>query len=170
MTSLKGGWILFAISVNRLAGPSHKFGPVIAFVFFLNESGGLLVDGADVSDGGGITLGFGRFIFALGFSTKNESTQIVSPLAVFITLPRMFFFMMAVLDSDGREPFVGLERLWYVLPVVWHRCLGWGLMNRPHPDLRQQTGYRTFAEARRLWFEDPRAWLKLEDRFEIGST
>ena len=38
------------ISVNRLAGLSLIFGPLIAFVFFLIEPGGLLIDNADVSD------------------------------------------------------------------------------------------------------------------------
>ena len=38
------------ISVNRLAGLSLIFGPIIAFVFFLIEPGGLLIDSADVSD------------------------------------------------------------------------------------------------------------------------
>ncbi len=38
------------ISVNRLAGLSLIFGPIIAFVFFLIEPGGLLIDNAKVSD------------------------------------------------------------------------------------------------------------------------
>ena len=38
------------ISVNRVAGLSLIFGPLIAFVFFLIEPGGLLIDSADVSD------------------------------------------------------------------------------------------------------------------------
>ena len=38
------------ISVNRLAGLSLIFGPIIAFVFFLIEPGGLLIDSAKVSD------------------------------------------------------------------------------------------------------------------------
>ncbi len=38
------------ISVNRLAGLSLIFGPIIAFVFFLVEPGGLLIDNASVSD------------------------------------------------------------------------------------------------------------------------
>ena len=38
------------ISVNRLAGLSLIFGPIIAFIFFLIEPGGLLIDSADVSD------------------------------------------------------------------------------------------------------------------------
>ena len=38
------------IAVNRLAGLSLIFGPIIAFVFFLVEPGGLLIDNASVSD------------------------------------------------------------------------------------------------------------------------
>ena len=38
------------IAVNRLAGLSLIFGPVIAFVFFLVEPGGLIIDSAEVSD------------------------------------------------------------------------------------------------------------------------
>ena len=38
------------ISVNRLAGLSLIFGPIIAFVFFLIEPGGLLIDSATASD------------------------------------------------------------------------------------------------------------------------
>ena len=38
------------ISVNRLAGLSLILGPIIAFVFFLMEPGGLLIDSAKVSD------------------------------------------------------------------------------------------------------------------------
>ena len=38
------------ISVNRLAGLSLIFGPIVAFVFFLIEPGGLLIDSASVSD------------------------------------------------------------------------------------------------------------------------
>ena len=38
------------ISVNRLTGLSLIFGPTIAFVFFLIEPGGLLIDSVDVSD------------------------------------------------------------------------------------------------------------------------
>ena len=44
------------ISVNRLAGLSLILGPVIAFVFFLIEPGGLLIDSADVSDAVGTIM------------------------------------------------------------------------------------------------------------------
>ena len=38
------------ISVNRLAGLSLIFGPLIAFVFFLIEPGGMFIDSATASD------------------------------------------------------------------------------------------------------------------------
>ena len=38
------------ISVNRLAGMSLIFGPVVAFIFFLLEPGGIFIDSAKVSD------------------------------------------------------------------------------------------------------------------------
>ena len=221
------------ISVNRLAGLSLIFGPIIAFVFFLIEPGGLLIDSAEVSDAvgsikakganaaltnvtniaiilglalilsglyalmrnvtlqgngkafaqmgffmifvgltgwilaggmdfiladaqtsdqiqgsvpvyyagsallyaGGIALGFGGFIFALGLSTRDEFNRIVSLLAAVINLAVMVFFMMAVLSNDGRDTFITLARGFYVLLVIWYGYLGFGLMNRPDPDL-----------------------------------
>ena len=223
------------ISVNRLAGLSLIFGPIIAFVFFLIEPGGLLIDSTEVSDAvgtitakgsnaaltnvtniaiilglalilsglyalmrnvtlegngkafvqmgffmifvgltgwimsggmdfiladaqtseqisgsvpvyyagsalfyaGGITLGFGGFIFALGLSTRDDFNQIVSLLAALVSLAVMVFFMMAVLDNDGRDTFISLARACYVLLVIWYGYLGVGLMNRPDPDLWQ---------------------------------
>ena len=41
------------LSVNKLAGLSLIFGPLIAFVFFLIEPGGLLVERVKLSDAGG---------------------------------------------------------------------------------------------------------------------
>ena len=223
------------ISVNRLAGLSLIFGPIIAFVFFLIEPGGLLIDSAEVSDAvgtitakgsnaaltnvtniaiilglalilsglyalmrnvtlegngkafvqmgffmifvgltgwimsggmdfiladaqtseqisgsvpvyyagsalfyaGGITLGLGGFIFALGLSTRDDFNRIVSLLAALVSLAVMVFFMMAVLDNDGRDTFISLARACYVLLVIWYGYLGVGLMNRPDPDLWQ---------------------------------
>ena len=223
------------ISVNRLAGLSLIFGPIIAFVFFLIEPGGLLIDSAKVSDAvgsitakgsnaaltnitniaiilglalivsglyalmrnvtlqgngkalvqmgffmifigltgwilaggidfiladaqtsdqvsgsvpvyyagsaflyaGGITLGFGGFIFALGLSTRDDFNQIVSLLAALVSLAVMVFFMLAVLSNDGRDTFISLARSFYVLLVIWYGYLGFGLMNRPDPDLWQ---------------------------------
>ena len=223
------------ISVNRLAGLSLIFGPIIAFVFFLIEPGGLLIDSADVSDAvgtitakganaaltnvtnigiivglalilsglyalmrnvtlqgngkalvqmgffmifvgltgwilaggmdfiladaqtgdqitgsvpvyyagsalvyaGGIALGLGGFIFALGLSTRDDFSRIVSLLAALVSLAVMVFFMVAILDNDGRDTFITLARGFYVLLVIWYGYLGFGLMNRPDPDLWQ---------------------------------
>ena len=45
------------ISVNRLAGLSLIFGPLIAFIFFLVEPGGLLIGSAQLSDAvGSVTV------------------------------------------------------------------------------------------------------------------
>ena len=223
------------ISVNRLAGLSLIFGPIIAFVFFLIEPGGLLIDSAKVSDAvatiqakstnealtnvtniaiilgislilsglyalmrnvtlqgngkalvqmgffmilvgltgwilsggidfiladaqtsdqvmgsvpvyyvgsalvyaGGIALGFGGFIFALGLSTRDDFNRIISLLAALVSLAVMVFFVIAVLNNDGRDTFISLARSFYVLLVIWYGYLGVGLMNRPDPDLWQ---------------------------------
>ncbi len=223
------------ISVNRLAGLSLIFGPIIAFVFFLIEPGGLLIDSAEVSDAvgtitakgsnaaltnvtniaiilgislilsglyalmrnvtlqgngkalaqmgffmilvgltgwiltsgidfiladaqtpdqvmgtvpvyyvgsallyaGGVALGFGGFIFALGLSTRDDFNRIISLLAALVSLAVMVFFMIAILNNDGRDTFIGLARSFYVLLVIWYGYLGFGLMNRPDPDLWQ---------------------------------
>ncbi len=224
-----------AISVNRLAGLSLILGPIIAFVFFLIEPGGLLIDSADVSDAvgsitakganaaltnvtnigiilglviilsglyalmrnvtlqgngkalvqmgffmifigltgwilaggmdfiladaqtsdqimgsvpvyyigsallyaGGITLGFGGFIFALGLSTRDDFNRIISLLAALVSLAVMVFFIIAVLSNDGLDTFITLARGFYVLLVIWYGYLGFVLMNRPDPDLWQ---------------------------------
>ena len=223
------------ISVNRLAGLSLIFGPIIAFVFFLLEPGGLLIDPAKVTDAigsitakgsnaaltkvtniaiilglavilsglyalmrnvtlqgngkalvqmgffmifigltgwilaggmdfiladaqtsdqisgnvpvyqvgsaflyaGGIALGFGGFIFALGLSTRDDFNRIISLLAALVSLAVMVFFMLAVLDTDARDTFISLARSFYVLLVIWYGYLGFGLMKRPDPDLWQ---------------------------------
>ncbi|MXZ23750.1 MAG: hypothetical protein F4Y80_02590 [Caldilineaceae bacterium SB0665_bin_21] len=223
------------ISVNRLAGLSLIFGPIIAFVFFLLEPGGMLIDSADFSDPtgsitakganaaltkvtnimiilglslilsglyalmrnvtlqgngkalvqmgffiifvgltgwtlaggidfiladvqssdqigesvpvynvgtalffpGGIALGFGGFIFALGLSTRKEFNRIISLLAALVSLAVMVFFMIAILHNGGRETFISLARGSYVLLVIWYGYLGMRLMNRPDPDLWQ---------------------------------
>ena len=223
------------ISVNRVAGLSLIFGPLVAFIFFLIEPGGLLIDSADVSDAvgsitakganavltnitniaiilglalilsglyalmrnvtlqgngkafvqlgffmlfvglagwilaggtdfiladaqtsqqiqesvpvynagyalfyaGGIVIGFGGFIFALGLSTRDEFNRIVSLLAALINLAVMVFFMIAILSNDGRDTFITLARGFYVLLVIWYGYLGFVLMNRPDPDLWQ---------------------------------
>ena len=223
------------IAVNKLAGLSLIFGPIIAFVFFLIEPGGLLIDTAEVSDSvgtisaksgnaaltnvtnigiilglalilsglyalmrnvtlqgngkafvqlgffmmfvglsgwilsggmdfiladaetdaqisgsvpvfyvgsallyaGGITLGFGGCIFALGLSTRDDFSRIISLLAALVSAALMVFFMLAVLSNDGRDTFIGLARSLYVLLVIWYGYLGVGLMKRPDPELWQ---------------------------------
>ncbi len=222
------------ISVNRLAGLSLIFGPLIAFVFFLVEPGGLLIDSAETSDAvgtitaksgkaaltnvtniaiilslslilsglyalmrnvtlqgngkalvqmgffmvfvgltgwilaggidfiladsqpsdlsvsvpvyytgsallyaGGIALGFGGFIFALGLSTRDDFNRIISLLAALVSLAVMVFFMIAILNNDARDAFIALARGFYVLLVIWYGYLGFGLMKRPDPDLWQ---------------------------------
>ena len=221
------------IPVNRIAGLSLIFGPIIAFVFFLIEPGGLLIDSVQVSDAigtvtakganaaltnitnigiilglslilsglyalmrnvtlqgngkafvqmgffmilvgltgwilangmdfiladaqtsdqiggsvpvyyvgsallyaGGLALGFGGFIFALGLSTRDDFNQIISLLAALVSLAVMVFFMIAILDNGARDTFITLARGCYVLLVIWYGYLGFGLMNRPDPDL-----------------------------------
>ncbi|MXY46661.1 MAG: hypothetical protein F4Y44_06660 [Chloroflexi bacterium] len=223
------------ISVNRLAGLSLIFGPLIAFIFFLIEPGALLIDSAKVTDAvgsitsksanaaltkitnmgiilgialiisglyalmrnvtlqgngkafaqtgffmilvgltgwiltsgidfvladaqtgdqimgsvpvyytgaaifyaGGIALGFGGFVFALGLSTREDFNRIISLLAALISLAVMVFFMIAILSNDGRDTFITVARSCYVLLVIWYGYLGLGLMNRPDPDLWQ---------------------------------
>ena len=223
------------ISVNRLTGLSLIFGPLIAFIFFLIEPGGLLIDSADVSDAvgsitakgsnaaltnvtniaiilslalivsglyalmrnvtlqgngkalvqmgffmifiglagwmlaggmdfiladaqtseqiggtvpvyyagsallyaGGITLGFGGFIFALGLSTRDDFNGVIALLAAAVSLAVMIFFIVAILHNDGRDTFITLARSFYVLLVIWYGYLGVGLMKRPDPDLWQ---------------------------------
>ena len=223
------------ISVNRLAGLSLIFGPIIAFVFFLIEPGGLLIDSVEGSDAvgsitakgsnaaltnvtniaiilgltlilsglyalmrnvtlqgngkalvqmgffmilvgltgwilaggmdfiladaqtseqisgsvpvyyvgsallyaGGIALGFGGFIFALGLSTRDDFNRIISLLAALVSLAVMVFFMVAILSNDSRDTFISLARSFYVLLVIWYGYLGYGLMKRPDPDLWQ---------------------------------
>ena len=223
------------ISVNRVAGLSLIFGPIIAFVFFLIEPGGLLIDSADVSDAvgsitakgangaltkvtniaiilglalilsglyalmrnvtlqgngkalvqmgffvifvgltgwilsngmdfilaeaqtgdqieaivpvyhasfalvyaGGITLGFGGFLFALGLSTRDDFNRMISLLAALVSLAVMVFFIIAILNNGGRDTFLTLARGCYVLLVIWYGYLGIGLMSRPDPDLWQ---------------------------------
>ena len=86
---------------------------------------------------GGIAMGFGGFIFALGLSTRDDFNRIVSLLASLVSLAVMVFFVIAILNNDGRDTFIGLARGFYVLLVIWYGYLGVGLMNRPDPDLWQ---------------------------------
>ena len=57
---------------------------------------------------GGITLGFGGFIFALGLSTRDDFNRIISLLAALVSLAVMVFFILAVLSNDGRDTFISL--------------------------------------------------------------
>ena len=224
------------MSVNRLAGLSLIFGPLIAFVFFLIEPGGLFIDSVKVSDAtgtitakgsnealtnitniaiilglalilsglyalmrnvtlqgngkalvqmgffmtfvgvagwilsggidfiladaqspeqiagsvsvfyvgsalfyaGGITLGFGGFIFALGLSTRDDFSQIISLLAALASLIIMVCFVVAILDNGSRDTFITIARGFYVLLVIWYGYLGIGMMNRHDPELWKQ--------------------------------
>lgn len=221
------------ISVNRLAGLSLIFGPVVAFIFFLIEPGGLFIDNAKVTDAigsitakgdnpeltnvtniaillglaliisglyalmrnvtlqgngkalvqmgffmmfagligwmfsggmdfvladaqtseqvtasvpvynagvgliyaGGITLGFGGMLFALGLSTREDFNRIVALLAALVSLAILVFYALAILDNDSRDTFITMARGCYVLLVIWFGYLGIGLMNRPDPEL-----------------------------------
>ena len=86
---------------------------------------------------GGITLGLGGFIFAVGLSTRDEFNRIISLLAALVSLAVMVFFIRAVLYNDGLDTFITLARGFYVLLVIWYGYLGFVLMNRPDPDLWQ---------------------------------
>ena len=43
----------------------------------------------------------------------------------------------AYINNDDRDTFITLARGCYVLLVIWYGYLGFGLMNRPDPDLWQ---------------------------------
>ena len=86
---------------------------------------------------GGIAVGFGGFIFALGLSTRDDFNRMISLLAALVSLAVMVFFMIAVLYNDGLDTFITLARGFYVLLVIWYGYLGFVLMNRPDPDLWQ---------------------------------
>ena len=86
---------------------------------------------------GGITVGFGGFIFALGLSTRDDFNRIISLLAALVSLAIMVFFIIVMLNNDGRDTFLTLARGCYVLLVIWYGYLGFGLMNRPDPELWQ---------------------------------
>ena len=224
------------ISVNRLAGLSLIFGPLIAFVFFLIEPGGMFIDSATASDSvgnitakgsnaaltnitniaiiiglalilsglyalmrnvtlqgngkalvqmgffmmlvgltgwilsggldfiladaatpeqiagsvpvyyvgsgllyaGGIAMGFGTFLFALGLSTREDFNQMVSLLAGLVGIVVMVCFLVAILDNGSRDTFISIARGLYVLLVIWFGYLGIGLANKPDPDLWKQ--------------------------------
>ena len=221
------------LSVNKLAGLSLIFGPIIAFVFFLIEPAGLFIDSADASDAvgtimakgsntaltnvtnmvvifglslilfglyalmrnvtlkgngkalvqmgfwlllvglagwmlsggvdfiladaqtqqqvagsipvyyvgsafvyaGGITLGLGGALFALGLSTRDDFNQIISLLAAIVSLAVMVCFIIAILNNDVLDTFITIARSMYILLVIWWGYLGIGLINKPDPEL-----------------------------------
>ena len=86
---------------------------------------------------GGMALGFGGFIFASGLSTRDDFNRIISLLAALVSLAVMVFFTIAVVNNDGRDTFITLDRGFYVLLIIWYGYLGFVLMNRPDPDLWQ---------------------------------
>ena len=86
---------------------------------------------------GGIALGFGGSIFASGLSTRDDFNRIISLLAALVSLAVMVFFTIAVVNNDGRDTFITLDRGFYVLLIIWYGYLGFVLMNRPDPDLWQ---------------------------------
>ena len=103
----------------------------------IRESVPVFYVGSALLYAGGLAVGFGGFIFALGLSTKDDSNQVISLLAALVSLAVMVFFMMAILNNDGRDTFLTLARGCYVLLVIWYGYLGFGLMNRPDPELWQ---------------------------------
>ena len=223
------------LSVNKLAGLSLIFGPIIAFVFFLIEPGGLFIDSADVSNAvgnitakasnaaltnitnmvvilglalilfglyalmrnvtlkgngkafvqmgffmllvgmagwilsggvdfiladantdqkiagrvpvyyagsalvyvGGLTIGLGGFILALGLSTRDDFNQMISLLAALVSLVVMICFLIAILNNDNLDTFITIARGFYGLLAIWYVYLGIGLVNKPDPDLWQ---------------------------------
>ena len=86
---------------------------------------------------GGMALGFGGFIFGSGLSTRDDFNRIISLLAALVSLAVMVFLTIAVVNNDGRDTFITLDRGFYVLLIVWYGYLGFILMNRPDPDLWQ---------------------------------
>ena len=85
------------ISVNRLAGLSLIFGPLIAFVFFLLEPGGLLIDTAKVSDAvGSITARSGN-------ETLTNVTNIGIIVGLALILSGLYALMRNVtLQGNGK--------------------------------------------------------------------
>ena len=85
------------ISVNRLAGLSLIFGPIIAFVFFLIEPGGLLIDSAEVSDSVGTIKAKG------GNAALTNVTNIAIILGLSLILSGLYALMRNVtLQGNGK--------------------------------------------------------------------
>ena len=147
------------ISVNRLAGLSLIFGPIIAFVFFLIEPGGLLIDSADPSDAVGNITAKGSN------AALTNITNIAIILGLALILSGLYALMRNVtLEGNGKAfaqmgffmVFVGLTG-WiftggidFILAdaetseqISWNRCR---LLRRLGPLLRR----RHHARIRRL--------------------
>ena len=85
------------IHVNWLAGLSLIFGPTIAFVFFLVEPGGLLIDSADVSDAVGTITAKGAN------ATLTNVTNIAIILGLALILSGLYALMRNVtLQGNGK--------------------------------------------------------------------
>ena len=85
------------ISVNRLAGLSLIFGPVIAFVFFLLEPGGLFIDSAEVSDS------VGNITAKSGNAALTNITNIAIVLGLTLILSGLYALMRNVtLQGNGK--------------------------------------------------------------------
>jgi len=85
------------ISVNRLAGLSLIFGPTIAFVFFLMEPGGLLIDSAKLSDAVGSIAAKGAN------ATLTNITNIGIILGLMLILSGLYALMRNVtLQGNGK--------------------------------------------------------------------
>ena len=86
---------------------------------------------------GGLTIGLGGFVFALGLSTRDDFNQMISMLAALVSLVVMICFLIAILNNDNLDTFITIARGFYGLLVIWYVYLGIGLVNKPDPDLWQ---------------------------------
>ena len=77
------------ISVNRLAGLSLIFGPLIAFVFFLIEPGGLFIDSVDPTD----TVG------AITAKASNASLTKITNIAIVLGLAMILSGLYALMRN-----------------------------------------------------------------------
>ena len=85
------------ISVNRLAGLSLIFGPIVAFVFFLIEPGGLLIDSAEPSDAVGTITAKGAN------AALTNVTNIAIILGLALILSGLYALMRNVtLEGNGK--------------------------------------------------------------------
>ncbi len=90
------------IAVNRVAGLSLIFGPLIAFVFFLIEPGGLLIDSADVSDAVGSITAKGAN------AVLTNITNIAIILGLALILSGLYALMRNVTLQGNGKAFVQL--------------------------------------------------------------